>query len=115
MKTAFRFRLYPSHNQERKLLRMVEAGRQLWNDALAHRQRNWEEKRLSISYRQQSLILTVGRRADPVLRELYSQAGQDILRRLDMAFKAFFEHRARYPKFKKLSESGSFTYPQAYN
>ncbi len=47
--------------------------------------------------------------------ELYSQAGQEILKRLDRAFKAFFEHRAGYPRFKKFSSSGSFTYPQAYN
>jgi len=115
MKTTFRFRLYPSHMQERKLLRMVEAGRQLWNDALAHRKRRWEEKRLSTTYSQQCLILTAERRANPLLREFCSQAGQDILKRLDRAFNAFFEHRARYPRFKKFSASGSFTYPQAYN
>jgi putative transposase len=101
--------------QELKLLRMVEAGRQLWNEALAHRKRRWEEKRLPTTYSQQSLILTAERRVDPLLRELYSQAGQEILKRLDRAFEAFFEHRAGYPRFKKFSESGSFTYPQAYN
>ncbi|TLX93830.1 MAG: hypothetical protein E6K96_08980 [Thaumarchaeota archaeon] len=36
-KRAFRFRLYPNHKQERRLLRMMEASRRLWNDALAHR------------------------------------------------------------------------------
>jgi putative transposase len=46
---------------------------------------------------------------------LYSQAGQDVLRRLDRAFNSFFAHRARYPRFKKLPKSGSFTYPQAYH
>jgi putative transposase len=115
MKTAFRFRLYPNHKQERKLLRMVEAGRRLWNDALAHRKRRWEEKRLSTSYNQQCLILTAERQADPLLGELHSQAGQEILKRLDRAFKAFYEGGARYPKFKKFSKSGSFTYPQGYN
>ena len=93
---------------------MVEAGRQLWNEALAHRKRRWEEKRLSTSYHQQSLILTTERRANPLFRGLYSQAGQEILHRLDRAFAAFFEYRARYPRFKKFSQVGSFTYPQAY-
>ncbi len=114
-KTAFRFRLYPSRKQERKLLGMVEAGRRLWNDALAHRKRRWEEERLSTSYSQQCWILTAERQNDPSLEELYAQAGQETLRRLDRAFKAFFEGRARYPKFKRFSESGSFTYPQAYH
>jgi putative transposase len=114
-KTAFRFRLYPNHKQERRLLRMIETSRRLWNDALAHRKRRWDERRLSTSYSQQCWILTAERRGDPLLGELYSQAGQEILRRLDRAFTAFFEQRARYPRFKKFSSSGSFTYPQAYN
>lgn len=58
MKSAFRFRLYPNRKQERRLLRMIEAGRQLWNEALAHRKRRWEEERLSTSYSQQCWILT---------------------------------------------------------
>ncbi len=115
MKTAFRFRLYPNHKQELKLLRMIEAGRRLWNEALAHRKRRWEDTRLSTSYSQQCWILTAERQADPLLAELYSQAGQEILHRLERSFEVFFEHRAKYPRFKKFSESGSFTYPQAYN
>src|SRR5438445_609538 len=114
-KTAFRFRLYPNHKQERRLLRMIETSRRLWNDALFHRKGRWEERRVSDSDSQQCWILTAERRGDPLLGELYSQAGQEILRRLDRAFTAFFEHRARYPRFKKFSSSGSFTYPQAYN
>src|SRR2546426_9848194 len=35
MKTAFRFRLYPNHKQERRLLRMIETSGRLWNDAPA--------------------------------------------------------------------------------
>ena len=50
-----------------------------------------------------------------MLGELHSQVGQDVLRRLDRAFTAFFEHRAGYPRFKKFGHSESFTYPQAYN
>ena len=115
MKTAFRFRLYPNHKQLRKLSGMVEAARRLWNDALAHRKRRWEEERLSTSYSQQCWILTAERQADPLLAELYSQAGQEVLRRLDRAFEAFFERRARHPRFRRRRESGSFAYPQAYN
>ncbi len=82
-KSAFRFRLYPNRKQEQRMLTMVEAGRRLWNDALAHRKQRWEEKRLSTSYSQQCWILTGERRVNPLFRELYSQAGQEILHRLD--------------------------------
>ena len=42
---------------------------------------------------------------------------QDVLHRLDRAFKGLLQSpRSGYPKFKKRSStSGSFTYPQAYN
>ncbi len=52
---------------------------------------------------------------NPQEPEVYSQAAQEVLRRLDRAFEAFFEGRSRHPRFKKFSGSGSFTYPQAYN
>lgn len=111
---AFKFRLYPNTNQTRRLARMIDASRLLWNAALEHRKERWNEHRLTTSYYQQCLVLTAERRANSLLGELYSQCAQDILRRLDKAFRAFFSGKAHYPKFKKFSESGSFTYPQAY-
>jgi putative transposase len=115
VKNAFRFRLYPNHGQEAKMLRALEATRRLWNDALAHRRTRWENDRMVTSYTLQAWILTAEREQDALLGELYSQAGQDILRRLDRAFKSFFEDRTKCPRFKRFSQSGSFTYPQGYN
>ncbi len=40
---------------------------------------------------------------------------QDVLHRLDSAFQRFFKDQGKHPKFKRFPESGSFTYPQAYN
>ncbi len=115
MSVAFRFRLYPSSNQETRMLRSLEASRRLWNDALAHRKARWENGRKSTSYNLQASIFTSEREQDVLLGALYSQTGQDVLRRLDKAFKSFFANRSGYPKFKKFCEAGSFTYPQAYN
>lgn len=113
--TAFKFRLYPTSKQVTRLSRTIEACRRLWNDALAHRKQRWEEKHLSTTYSEQCKILTAERKIDPFLGESYTQAEQDILIRLNRAFKTFFNHQAGYPKFKKFSNSGSFTYPQAYH
>jgi putative transposase len=115
MRSALRFRLYPNCKQEAKMLRALEATRRLWNDALAHRKRRWENERQATSYGLQAWMLTTEREQDELLGELYSQAGQDVLRRLDRAFKSFLERRASHPRFKKPSQIGSFTYPQAYN
>ncbi len=112
---SFQFRLYPSKKQEARMCQALEASRRLWNDALAHRKMRWETQGLSTSYNMQAAILTSERNSETGLRELHSQVCQDVLRRLDKAFSAFFAHRANYPRFKRQGCAGSFTYPQAYN
>jgi len=97
------------------MLQTIETTRHLWNDALAHRKARWESERRSTSYNMQASILTLEREENVELSSLHSQVGQDVLRRLDKAFKSFFAHRARYPRFKRRSGIGSFTYPQCYN
>ena len=96
------------------MLRALETTRRLWNEALVQRKMRCENDRHATSYSLQASILTAEREQDGLLRELYSQPGQDVLRRLERA-KSFFERRTRYPRFKKFRRSGSFTYPQAYN
>ncbi len=97
------------------MLHTIETTRHLWNDALAHRKTKWESERMSTSYNMQASILTLQRDQNTELSTLHSQVGQDVLRRLDKAFRSFFAHRARYPRFKKRTIAGSFTYPQCYN
>ncbi len=94
---------------------MLESARRLWNMALAHRQWRWERFRQSTTSNLQKWILTDARKHDPELGRLYSQVGQDLLNRLDKAFRAFFKGVARYPRFKAAGGVSSFTYPQAYN
>ena len=115
MPTALRLRLYPSKKQEARLLITLEACRYLWNGALSHRRQRWQDGRRSTSYNFQQAVLTDERRASAELSKVHSQVAQDVLHRLDKAFKSFFAHRTCYPQFKKFSQSGSFTYPQAYN
>ena len=98
------------------MLSALEASRRLWNDALVHRKSRWENERKSTSYNLQQWILTEVRHTDPLISgALHSQSAQDVLRRLDLAFRGFLEHRTQYPKLKKFSSAGSFTYPQCYN
>lgn len=112
---VFRFRLYPSLEQEKRMFHIIETCRRLWNDALSHRRNRWEKEKSSTSYNMQQWILTGERKRDPELCELYSQVAQDVLHRLDNAFKSFFDHVSKSPRFKPFRQDGSFTYPQAYN
>lgn len=114
-KLAFRFRLYPDEQQEKHMLEMVETCRHLWNDALGQRKERYERHGQSTSYYEQQNELPRIRKGNPFVADLYSHAAQDVLRRLEKAFVAFFKGDARYPKFKAYREHGSFTYPDAYN
>ena len=115
MPTTLHFRLYPSRKQEARLSSALEACRHLWNGALSNRKQRWQDERRPTSYNYQQVVLTAERHVNSELLEVYSQVAQDVLHRLDNAFNAFFKHRLRYPRFKKFSQTGSFTYPQAYN
>ncbi|MDG6963704.1 MAG: transposase, partial [Nitrososphaerota archaeon] len=112
---AFRFRLYPNRKQEERMVDAIKTCHRLWNLALVDRKGAWEYRRLSTTYEEQCLMLTAEKQTDVSLTAVYSQSLEDVLKRLDRAFEAFFDRRAKYPRFKKFSESGSVTYPQAYN
>ena len=114
MPLAYRFRLYPTKKQQRRMAEMVEGCRVLWNVALEDRKGAWKCLKERTTYGQQAAMLVEEAKTDDRFSLLYSQSGQDVLRRLDKAFKGFFKGNG-YPKFKKYSGAGSFTYPQAYN
>jgi putative transposase len=114
-KTTFKFRLYPDANQEERMAEAVENCRRLWNMALEDRMARWQEERRSTTYWQQCLTLTAEARRNPAMRSMYMQTLQDVLKRVDRAFKRFFSGDGRLPRFKEHKDWGSLTYPQAYN
>ena len=108
-----KYRLYPFHNQRMELLRQFGELCYLWNYALGERMDAWQIEHRSVSYKEQQRSLTRWRAYCPELGCIHSQVAQNDLRRLDSAFRVFFQHRARYPRFKH--EVTSLTYPQATN
>ena len=114
-RVAFKFRIYPTKKQERRMLATLETCRLLWNDALEDRVERWRLEKKSTTYGDQSATLTATKMHSPELRAVYSQALQATLKGLDKSFKKFFRHEGGHPKFKKRGECRSLTYPQAYN
>jgi putative transposase len=53
-----------------------------------------------VTFHMQSAQLPACKGADPSLREVYAQVLQDVLRRVDKTYPAFFKRRAGYPRFK---------------
>ncbi|MBU4241072.1 MAG: helix-turn-helix domain-containing protein, partial [Actinobacteria bacterium] len=84
----YKYRLYPREGAETALGIVLEASRQLYNTALEHRNLNYKDRKHSVNYYDQANELTL--LDDPVFDLLHSQVKQDVLRRLQRSFDAFF-------------------------
>lgn len=102
MKQAFRFRFYPTPEQESALNRTFGCVRVVWNHMLAERHRRWHVDSQSTSYIQANAELTALKRRSEMafLSEVSSVPLQQCLRHQQKAMTAFFEKRSRYPRFK---------------
>ena len=117
MKTAYKFRMYPNKQQEVSLNLTLETCRHLYNLALADRKNAYETEGISRTYEDQAAML-VAEKKEGNFKGVFSQVLQDVLRRLDKSFKAFFRRfkageKTGYPRFKGEGWYKSFTYPQA--
>jgi len=118
VRTAYKFRMYPNKQQEALLGVTLETCRHLYNTALADRKNTYEQEGISRSYEDQAAILTIEKQDNPYLGSMYAHGLQDVLRRLDKSFKAFFRRvkageNPGYPRFKGKGWYKSFTYPDA--
>ena len=89
---------YLSRRAHANLDDFLNQARWLYNESLAERRDAWEEEKRSISYAHQSAILTA-RRKDPAWSRFSVEIQRSILRRLDRAYRHFF-NRGGYPRFK---------------
>ncbi|HIC95236.1 TPA: transposase, partial [Candidatus Bipolaricaulota bacterium] len=102
---SYKYRLYPKRRQGKKLDRILEIHRQLYNAALQERREAWKRCRVSISYTDQANQLKEIRRFDEDAAWLNYSSVQQTLRRLDKAFRAFFRRvsagdKPGFPRFK---------------
>ena len=104
------FQLYPNKGQAEALFEMRFRHRLLYNAALEQRIWAWTHRRQSVSFAQQCLDLTLLRASDPAFASLNAQSCQVTLKRLDLAFKAFFRrcHNGATPGFPRFKSSRRF-------
>jgi len=120
MLRTFKYRLYPSKAQSIVLEQTLETCRGLYNNALAERKNAWKHEGKRVTCYEQLNNLPTLKESSSVLRRAHSQVLQDVLRRLDTAFKNFFRRvkageKPGYPRFKAANRFDSFTYPQFGN
>ena len=115
---TFKFRLYPNRRQRDKLQATLDVCRELYNAGLEERRNAWSAHRKGIGYIAQANQLGDIKAIRDDVRAVHSQVLQDVLRRLDKTFQAFFLRCKRgqvpgFPRFRSKSRYDSFTYPQA--
>ena len=103
IKRAYRFRLYPTPEQEQVLAQTFGCARFAYNHMLRLRTDAWFSRQERIGYHETSAALTQLKK-DPEfawLNEVSSVPVQQALRHLQSAFANFFAKRAKYPTFKR--------------
>ena len=123
LKKTYKYRLYPTKRQQEILEKQLFLCRWLYNHFLDERRTLYQKKKIKVScYDQIKKILEL-KKEKPELTKVYSQALQDVVRRLDRAFQNFFRRvgknkngrrqKVGYPRFKGYWRYDSFVYPQS--
>ncbi len=112
---AYRYRFYPTSEQEQLLHRTLGCVRLVYNKALHTRTEGWYERQERIDYKQTSAMLTNWKQQEDLqfLQEVSSVPLQQGLRNLQKAFTNFWAGRAKYPNFKKKRSGGSAEFTRA--
>lgn len=118
MLKAFRYRLRPTQAQEVELFNQLRLCRNLYNAALEERIGAYRKAKVSRNYYDQANLLGELKEALPEYKGVYSQVLQDVLKRLEKAFKAFFRRiklceKPGFPRFQGCDRYDSITYPQS--
>lgn len=109
------YRLYPSQQQEKCLLELLAFHQRIYNTALEERIRIYQEEKRSLTFANQCKELTKWRKANKDLAGINAQSLQVTLKRLDLAFQAFFRRlkkgeKAGFPRFKSLQRFSGWGY-----
>ena len=97
---AFKFRIYPTKEQELLLQKTFGCVRYVYNYFLARRIKAYKENKETIGLCQCSKELTQLKKELEWLKEPDKWALGNTLRDLDDAYSRFFKQQAKYPKFK---------------
>jgi putative transposase len=119
VRKTFKYRLYPTRKQAALLDDQLAEACRLYNAALQERRDAWKMRKTSLTYYQQATQLRDIRAAGNLALVNFTSC-QDVLRRVDKTFQAFFQRaragqKADYPRFKSVTRFHSYTFPKYGN
>ena len=107
----YTFRLYPNKEQEKKLFEARRIHCYLYNACIAHRRYEWRANQRSVSYFEQQNCLPEFKKFWVEFAYLNSLSLQATVKRVDLAYGAFFQGLRKLPKFKSIRCYSGWTYP----
>jgi putative transposase len=120
---AYKFRLYPSADQEEKLNEQVKLCRELYNSLLLERRYAYRGSKKTLTYNHQQNEIPELKNTFDEYRNIHSQVLQDVARRVDRAYQNFYgrirekkqgvKQKAGFPRLKGKGRYRSLTYPQS--
>ena len=116
-RNCLKIRLYPDRAQQRQLETTLETCRFVYNSMVNDRKFQYDTAKTSVSYFTQKAYLPTWKKSHPELKAVYSQVLQDVVHRVELAFKAFFDRVAKgetpgFPRLKGEGQYDSITYTQ---
>ena len=116
---TYKYRLYPSKNQQQTIDTQLELCRKLYNEILSVKKETFEQGHQSLSRIDLNKCILYYNARIPELKQVHSQVKQDISDRIDKAFKNMYarirrgEQKVGYPRFKGRGRYKSICYPQS--
>jgi len=112
------YKLYPNPKQAERLMELLGLHQRVYNTALEERIRVYRETGKSLSFANQCKALTSWRHKHAELKEMNAQSLQVTLKRLDLAYQAFFRRvktgeKPGFPRFKSLNRFSGWGYKTA--
>src|SRR4051812_26804850 len=115
MLKSYKYRLYPSKAQKKRMFQVLAVCRNWYNMCLEERKLAWEVDKRHVSKSDQQAKGKLYRNTFPQAQIVFSQTLQSVADDLDKAFQAFF-HRVKagetpgYPRIKGRNRFNSFTF-----
>ena len=111
---AYKYRIYPTKEQEILFSKHFGAKRFVWNYFLNERKNAYLQNNKTLNYYDNARDLTQLKKKEEFawLKEVNSQSVQASLRDLEVAYSKFFIKQCKFPRFKSRKDKQSFRIPQ---
>ncbi len=118
VKRVYKFRIFPSKFVAKKMEKVLDSCRFLYNAELEYEKQLWFFKREYADKVVLNNLVPDWKAINPDLKRVHSQVLQNVSDRLCKAFENFFRRvkigeQAGFPRFKSVERYNSFAYPQS--